>query len=283
MQPIASRHGIKVELLQPEGLCFAKADRLRLKQVALNLISNSIKYSPPGGTVRIRIRPTGGQVRFEVQDEGQGIPEAKREHLFRPFERLGADENKIEGTGIGLNLCKGLVDAMHGMIGLESPPEGGSVFWVEIPSADSGEPAQRALHHAEASLQLETQGSPPDRTILYLDAPALDVHVMERILQDTAGYRLISAMQADIALELAREYQPQVILLDLDFPDGPLEALLKQMYSEDTLKNIPLIVVRNDQGDERIQRLPHLQLAGSISKPYSRAELTRALQVALGD
>jgi signal transduction histidine kinase/CheY-like chemotaxis protein len=283
MQPIASRHGIKVELLQPERLCFAKADRLRLKQVALNLISNSIKYSPPGGTVRIRIRPTGGQVRFEVQDEGQGIPEAKREHLFRPFERLGADENKIEGTGIGLNLCKGLVDAMHGIIGLESPPEGGSVFWVEIPSADSGEPAQRAPHHAEASSQTKTVGSLPDRTILYIDAHDLDVHVMERILQDTAGYRLISAMQADIALELAREYQPQVILLDLDFPDGPLEALLKQMHSEDTLKNIPLIVVSNDQSDERIQRLPHLQLAGSISKPYSRAELTRALQVALGD
>ena len=282
MQPIASRHGIKVELLQPEGPSYAKADRLRLKQVALNLISNSIKYSPPGGTVRIRIKPDRDQLRFEVQDEGPGIPEEKREHLFRPFERLGADENKIEGTGIGLNLCKGLVDAMHGMIGLDCPPEGGSVFWVEIPAADSGASAQRALHHAELSLQPETRGSRPESTILYIDAHDLDVHVMERILQDTAGYRLISAMQADIALELAREYQPQVILLDLDFPDGPLQELLTQIQSEQTLKKIPLIVVSNDHSDERIKRLPHLQLAGSISKPYSRTELTRALHAALG-
>jgi DNA-binding NarL/FixJ family response regulator len=168
------------------------------------------------------------------------------------------------------------------MIGLDCPPEGGSVFWVEIPAADSGASAQRALHHAELSLQPETRGSRPESTILYIDAHDLDVHVMERILQDTAGYRLISAMQADIALELAREYQPEVILLDLDFPDGPLKALLTQIQSEDALKKIPLIVVSNDQSDERIKRLPHLQLAGSISKPYSRTELTQALHLAIG-
>jgi DNA-binding NarL/FixJ family response regulator len=153
---------------------------------------------------------------------------------------------------------------------------------VEIPAADSGEPAPRELHQAGFTAQPEMRGALSERTILYIDAHDLDVHVMERILQDTAGYRLISAMQADIALELAREYQPHVILLDLDFPNGALEALLAQIQSEDALKKIPLIVVSNDQSDERIKRLPHLRLAGSISKPYSRTELTRALELALG-
>jgi PAS domain S-box-containing protein len=284
MQPIAARHGVNVELITPAAKYFVRADRLRLKQVALNLVSNSIKYSPRGGVVDIRIRSTGDQVRLEVQDRGQGIPEEKREHLFRPFERLGVEEAKVEGTGIGLNLCKGLVDAMHGEIGLDSPAEGGAIFWVALPAVDSAEPAQLRLQPVQPSAS--PAPAPPlkqehEAKVLYIEGHDFDVHVMERMLQNTPGYRLISAMQADIALELAREYQPDVILLDLEFPDVPFEALIAQMQAEEALRNIPLILVSNEQSDARLGQLPNAGITDALTKPYSRAQLIAAIGRAL--
>jgi CheY-like chemotaxis protein len=274
---------VNVELISPDARHFVRADRLRLKQVALNLVSNSIKYSPRGGIVEIRIKTKGDQVRMEVQDRGQGIPEEKREHLFRPFERLGVEEAKVEGTGIGLNLCKGLVDAMHGRIGLDSPAEGGAIFWVELPSVDTGEPAQLRLQPVQPSA---SPASAPRREneakVLYIEGHDFDVHVMERMLQNTPDYRLISAMQADIALELAREYQPDVILLDLEFPDVPFEALIAQMQSEEALRNIPLILVSSEQSDARLGQLPNVRITDTLTKPYSRAQLIAAIGRALG-
>jgi PAS domain S-box-containing protein len=283
MQPIAARHGVSVELIAPATKHFVRADRLRLKQVALNLVSNSIKYSPRGGVVDIRIRAADDRVRLEVQDRGQGIPQEKREHLFRPFERLGVEEAKIEGTGIGLNLCKGLVDAMHGEIGLDSPAEGGAIFWVELPSVDSGEPAQLRLQPVQPSLpSVSVSKGEFEAKVLYIEGHDFDVHVMERMLQNTAGYRLISAMQADLALELAREYQPNVILLDVEFPDVPFEALIAQMQSEEALRSIPLILVSNEQSDARLGQLPNLRITEALTKPYSRSQLIAAIGRALG-
>ena len=89
-------------------------------------------------------------------------------------------------------------------------------------------------------------------------------------------------MQADIALELAREYQPDVILLDLEFPDVPFEALIAQMQSEEALRNIPLILVSSEQSDARLGQLPNVRITDTLTKPYSRAQLIAAIGRALG-
>src|SRR5690606_8653303 len=102
------------------------ADQQRLKQVLLNLLSNAIKYNRPGGSVRIHheVRPEG-VLRISVTDTGRGLTEEARARLFTPFERFDAEAAGIQGTGLGLSLSKGLVEAMGGEIGAEGVPEGG--------------------------------------------------------------------------------------------------------------------------------------------------------------
>jgi signal transduction histidine kinase len=111
------------------------ADRQRLRQVLINLLSNSVKYNRPGGAVTITARPVAGRVRLEVSDTGVGIPADRLAQLFTPFERLAAGQSEVEGTGLGLALSRRLIEAMGGAIGVESTVGVGSTFWVELPAA----------------------------------------------------------------------------------------------------------------------------------------------------
>ncbi|MBI5490050.1 MAG: HAMP domain-containing protein [Deltaproteobacteria bacterium] len=143
VRPTAERHEAKVEV--PEPASFSRcvlADRRRLLQVLINLLSNALKYGGRGGTVTAECREaTAGCLRLSVRDSGPGIPPALQERLFVPFERLGAEKGEIDGIGLGLSLSKRFVEAMGGTIGLDSPPGQGSTFWVELPEADDPEPS----------------------------------------------------------------------------------------------------------------------------------------------
>jgi PAS domain S-box-containing protein len=135
IRPLAAQRGITVvaDLL---GGCALAADPLRLRQVLLNLLSNAVKYNREGGTVEVSCRITaGGQVRISLQDNGIGIAPEALPRLFQPFERLETTYSGIEGAGIGLALCKRLVEAMQGTIGAQSTYGVGSTFWIELPQA----------------------------------------------------------------------------------------------------------------------------------------------------
>ena len=108
------------------------ADRVRVKQVLINLLSNAIKYNKEGGTVTVEsvINPSGS-IRISIRDTGNGLSPQQISQLFQPFNRLG-QEMETEGTGIGLVVCKRLVELMGGAIGVESTVGEGSVFWFEL-------------------------------------------------------------------------------------------------------------------------------------------------------
>lgn len=151
----------RVQVTAELGDLAALADRQRLQQVLLNLVSNAIKYNREGGQVVVTgsERP-GDLVRLEVRDTGVGIPTEARDRLFVPFERLGAEGSGVPGTGVGLALSKALTEAMHGIIGVESTQGQGSTFWIELPGASSargGSPGPPAT--SEAPVQ-EGQWSP---------------------------------------------------------------------------------------------------------------------------
>jgi signal transduction histidine kinase len=116
-----------------------RADRTRLKQVMLNLMSNAVKYNTPEGTMTLACtRIAGGWLRIGVTDSGIGIPADKMEELFRPFSRLNADKSEIQGAGVGLAVTKSLVELMGGRIGVESEIDKGTTFWVELMQQGAG-------------------------------------------------------------------------------------------------------------------------------------------------
>ncbi|MBV5310639.1 ATP-binding protein [Chromatium okenii] len=109
-----------------------QANERRLKQVLLNLLSNAVKYNRDGGQIKIDCAYQGNQARISIADTGVGIPLEHHTEVFQPFHRFSAEQSIIEGTGIGLSICKSLIDAMGGKIGFESTVNQGSCFWIEL-------------------------------------------------------------------------------------------------------------------------------------------------------
>jgi signal transduction histidine kinase len=118
-----------------DGTVVVQADRLRLKQVLLNLLTNGIKYNRRGGILQVAVACSGSMVRISVSDAGLGIPAEKLCRLFRPFDRLGLDGSAEAGTGLGLVISKHLVEQMGGETGVASQPGQGSTFWLQLPLA----------------------------------------------------------------------------------------------------------------------------------------------------
>ena len=132
MQPLAAEH--QVELIAKVNCgCAVQADRLRLRQILLVLLSNAIKYNHDGGSAEIACHPIpDGRHRITVRDSGRGIAADALPRLFKPFERTESDYDGIDGIGLGLALAKKLTEAMGGSIGVESVVGKGSTFWVEF-------------------------------------------------------------------------------------------------------------------------------------------------------
>lgn len=140
-ESLAARHQIALHSRTDGGDATILADPRRLHQVLGHLLTNAIKFHDPGGSVTISHRLTNsGKVRITVEDNGRGISPADVQKLFHPFERLDAEERGIEGAGLGLALSKRLIEAMGGVIRVESTPAAGSAFFIELPTAPCGAP-----------------------------------------------------------------------------------------------------------------------------------------------
>lgn len=131
----ASQAGLQliVAVDNPSGA--VRADRTRLKQVLLNLLSNALKYNRPGGHVTLSLQRHGNKLRFAVQDTGLGMAPDQLIHLFEPFNRLGRHHSDKPGTGIGLVICKQLLALMGSELQVRSEPDQGSTFWFDLPEA----------------------------------------------------------------------------------------------------------------------------------------------------
>ena len=140
-EPEALKHGVRLDFPALDAATFVKADRLRLKQVLINLLSNAIKYNQAGGTVSVHCAMVAGdRIRIGVEDSGTGLDPDQLAQLFQPFNRLGKESSTQEGTGIGLVLCKRLIELMQGAIGVQSTVGQGSLFWIELELAQAPAP-----------------------------------------------------------------------------------------------------------------------------------------------
>jgi CheY-like chemotaxis protein len=232
VQPAARQAELTIDCRVHADCLPVRADRGRLKQVLINLLSNAVKYNRPGGEVVIDCHcEQGGLCEVRVTDTGPGLDAEQLARLFQPFERLAARETAIEGTGIGLSVCKRLTEAMGGQIGAFSEPARGSRFWLRLPTVTAG-PEPLPPDHAPSAADNFRSGHTARRfTVLLVEDNLANLRLMQHIFVRRRDLDLISTTDPRQALALAQRHQPQLLLLDIQLPhlDGyQLLDLLRQ-------------------------------------------------------
>jgi PAS domain S-box-containing protein len=273
VRPLAAQRRIALQV--DTAVCrdqHVLADRQRLNQILLNLLSNAVKYNHEGGRVMVTCeqRPEN-RVRIKVTDTGAGIPPAKLQLLFQPFERLGAEQTTIEGTGLGLALSKALAEAMGGALGVESVVDGGSTFWVELAVAEDAGVEAAAAPAADRAVLSENRAI--SGTVLYIEDNVSNQRLMERVIARRPGVRLVSVAQGQAGLDLARTRAPDLILLDLHLPDLRGEDVLQRLWQNPQTRSIPVAVL---SADATRSQVGHLLAAGAcayLTKPLNIAEV----------
>lgn len=227
IQPLAKINDIHLSQALNQNL-FAMADQQKLLQVILNLLSNAIKYGPAGGTVKVSAYQKLDNIFIEVHDEGKGIPTELRDRLFTPFDRIGAESSKIEGTGLGLALSKQMMLAMHGDILVD---EHQSLFTIKIPKGEAviqkEEPKQKKWQDEDESQKNKKL------SVLCVEDNKSNLALIEAILKRHQHIQLITAKNIKDAKVLLENHIPHLILLDLNLPDGHGKEIvhyLKQKY-----------------------------------------------------
>ncbi len=277
IQPLANEHSIN--LFTPpadETDFFVMADQQRLKQVLLNLLNNGVKYTPAGGSVIVSCKRTGEKVRLSVHDTGVGIAADKLTRVFTPFDRLGAEQSGIEGTGLGLALSRRLVQAMRGAVGVKSIEGQGSTFWLELGHTESPLKAIPAKNGVAAHSKRVKTGK--QRSVLYIEDNLSNLTLIEQLLGEDAGIHLITAMQGRIGLELARQHLPDLILLDLHLPDMPGWDVLAALQASEATRRIPTIIVSADATAGQFKRLMNAGARNYITKPIDVPQFYRVME-----
>ena len=242
---------------------FAAADRQKLHQVILNLLSNAVKYNRPEGQVRVFCsRAPDNRVQLGVANSGRGLSERDLERVFLPFERLGAGQSGIEGTGLGLPLALRLVEAMHGTLEARSTPEEETIFLVTLPASRALSLPPRAVLEETRQLQSEE-----NFRVLYIEDNFTNLKLVENIFHEVKNVHLMSSVQGRLGLDLAREHQPDLILLDLHLPDIGGEEVLRHLKSQARTRDIPVIIVTADATTARLRQLREQGAYECLTKP----------------
>jgi signal transduction histidine kinase/ActR/RegA family two-component response regulator len=278
MAPIAAERSIRIIQDCANPALAVHADRQRLSQVLVNLISNAVKYNHRGGTITISCRREGtGQAIIVVSDTGPGLSPENIERIFVPFERVGAEQTAVEGTGIGLPLARSLTEAMHGRLTVSSVLGQGAAFTVSLRSAPDrvhvpGPGLAPAAQGAGAHVGAEATIS-----VLYIEDNPANVEVVSRFLHARPNARLTAAASGLAGIACALADPPDVILLDLHLPDLHGDQVLNELKAEPATAAIPVVVLSADASRGVIRRLLAGGALAYLTKPIELAELGELL------
>jgi signal transduction histidine kinase/ActR/RegA family two-component response regulator len=277
LSPLAAERSIVIASHCANPALAAHADRQRFAQVLVNLISNAVKYNRHGGTITITCQEeSASQASVVISDTGRGMRPEDLERVFAPFERLGAEQTEIEGTGIGLPLAKALTEAMGGQLTASSVLGEGSAFTVSLPRAPD------VIHAAPPDTERAAPAQPSvpagaTISVLYIEDNPANVEVVARFLKGRGNARLHSVRSGRAGLDSAIRDIPDIILLDLHLPDLQGDHVLRELKAEPITAAIPVVVLSADATQGVVRRLLAVGALAYLTKPLDLAELGELL------
>ncbi|MDQ8192000.1 ATP-binding protein [Roseibacillus persicicus] len=296
--PTAEQKGLNLELhleSAPKGTF--QIDRMKFEKVLINLATNAIKFTQPGGTVKLIARETTGrEVEFEISDTGAGMSDEEKENVFRRFWQADASsKRRHRGAGIGLSLVKGLVDLLEGTIQVSSEMDEGTTFTVKLPLGPSTQTSSIALddddldpieelnRKAQFGGLIVEANAMPVVDPLFFDAPDNKTPVIlvaedepdvrQLIVSQLSSYKLLIATNGNQAIELATQYLPDLLLLDWMMPEKDGLEVCQILRKTTALERAPIIML-TARIDER-SKIEALQAGANdfLTKPFAPTEL----------
>ena len=264
------RHTVLVDL--PAGLPLVMADRRRIVQVLNNLFANAARHAPDSSPIRVRAAREEAHVSVSVSDEGPGLTPEQLSHLFGRHAVAG--EGGAAGHGLGLVICKGLVEAHGGRIRAESAgPGSGATFTFTVPSA--GEPVAAAVGDAIGPPPVADRDGP--LRVLVVDDDPRTLRFVRGTLSEAGYAPLVTGAAEDLA-RIIRTEKPHLVLLDLVLPGSDGIELMKGVPE---LSDLPVIFISAYRRDETVAQAFEAGAVDYIAKPFSPTELVARVRAAL--
>ena len=275
LNPLAANNGIKISTDEIDAIAVA-SDKMRLKQVLINLLSNSIKYNRDGGHVTISASCINtNTVRIAIKDTGIGIAPPALNEIFHPFNRHRANDTEVEGAGIGLTLTKALVELMNGSIGVESTVGEGSCFWVDLPIAQ--------ITDQVTTPQLTTNDYPTNqnkaehKTVLYIDDNPVNLKLVKHILATVPNISLVEALSGEAGINIAEAIQPDLLLVDINMPGIDGYEVLHILKNKPAFADKHFVAVTANAMAADVAKGKAAGFSEYLSKPFNISEFKSVL------
>lgn len=272
ISPLAIEKGIELQIVHSNlADLFVKSNHQILMQVLMNLVNNAIKYNRINGKIYIQVtKPSTlikgrDPVRISIIDTGNGISKENMAKLFMPFERIGAEKTKEEGTGLGLSVVSKLVEAMEGHVGVESIVGEGTTFWFELWQVDSHIETDEEKDNIE---KLEIPLVVKTGTVLYVDDDQPSIELVDKILKSKRpNVNLKICLYGSQALKIAKKIKPGIIFLNLKTTDIDAKTVIQHLKSETETKMIPTILLSSGEAFNQIDEVIKKGAISTIAKP----------------
>jgi signal transduction histidine kinase len=279
VERLAERSRVALRI-QVDPVLRVLADRRKLVQCLVNLLTNAIKYNREGGQVAVVGSSARGvhEVRIDVRDTGSGFTASQMAHLFEPFNRLGAEHGNTEGSGLGLVIVRGLAERQGGRLTVDSEPGQGACFSLHLPVPEDGPPdvpVRTGPGAIDVSPPAGQAGAP--RRVLYVEDNTVNVMLMKAIFDLRPALRLDVADTGAEGLAQALADPPALLLLDLGLPDVDGVTLLARLRDHEVLQGIPAVAVSADALSPDIERALSAGFSAYWTKPLDLRRTLEAL------
>ena len=291
--PLANKRDIDITIVRNggvvsldeicDGQSVVRADAVRLKQAIINLLTNAVKYNSHGGKIEISCaQENDSTTRLSIKDTGDGLTEEQQSQLFTSFNRLGAEQTDVDGVGIGLVITKQVVELMGGSIGVKSTIGKGCCFWIDLPSESISSSNELKSSKANTPESVE-QKCPDEKTVLYIEDNPANLRLVTQLLGRLPNINMWSAHEPRLGLELAKEHQPDLILLDINLPGMSGFDVLAELRANETMRAIPVVAISANAMPKDIQKGADAGFDDYITKPIDVTELLFAVDKILSD